>query len=207
MIAIVDYGMGNLKSVSNAFEKLNAKVKVASDASDIEKASKIVFPGVGSFADGMLGLSKRGLISAIKSSIDKKKPFLGLCLGLQLLFAESEEAPQTEGLGILKGKVKKLPFISEDKKFKIPHIGWNHISLTKKGENSNLLSGIKEESFVYFAHSYYAEPEDISIIASTTEYSIRFCSSLIKDNIYATQFHPEKSQRVGLKILENFIRI
>lgn len=207
MIAIIDYGMGNLRSVSKALEEVGAKVKVTSSASDIRKASKVVFPGVGSFADGMTELSKRGLVTPIKESIKDKKPFLGICLGLHLLFEKSEEAPGAKGLYILKGQVKKLPTFNGSKKLKIPHIGWNQIKLTKEGKKSSLFKDIKDNSFVYFVHSYYAQPKDASIVSTCTDYGISFCTSLVKDNIYATQFHPEKSQRVGLKILENFHKI
>jgi imidazole glycerol-phosphate synthase subunit HisH len=207
MIAIIDYGMGNLKSVSKAFEELGAKVKIASCPADIEGASKVVFPGVGSFSNGLKGLTQRGLIEPIKVSIREEKPFLGLCLGLQLLFDESEEAPDEKGLGLLKGRVRKIPSLAEGKRIKIPHIGWNQLSLTEEGRKAPLFDGVKSGDFVYFVHSYIVEPEDESIITSTTDYAVDFCSSIKKDNIYATQFHPEKSQKVGLKILENFIRI
>ncbi len=207
MIAVIDYGMGNLRSVAKALEEIGAKIKVTSSANVIRKASKIVFPGVGSFYDGLKELSKRGLIKPIKSAIKDKKPFLGLCLGLQLLFEESQEAPNIKGLGILEGKIKRIPSEVNRKRLKVPHIGWNQIHLTERGKESRLFKGIKDGSFVYFVHSYVAIPEDSSIISTITEYGIKFCSSISKDNIYATQFHPEKSQEVGLKILKNFIEI
>jgi glutamine amidotransferase len=207
MIAVIDYGMGNLKSVSKAFDKLKADAKVTSNAEDIKKASKVVFPGVGSFEDGMEELNKRNLTVVLKDIISKGKPFLGLCLGLQLLFERSEEAPNAEGLGILKGKVKRFPLNINHKKLKVPHVGWNQIRFAQSTSKSKLLTGIEDGSFVYFVHSYYTLPEDEKIVTSTTEYGITFCSTIKKDNIYATQFHPEKSQKMGLKILENFARI
>lgn len=207
MIAVIDYGMGNIRSVSKALEKVGAKVKVTSKPIDIKRASKIVFPGVGSFANGMHELSRRNLILPIKESIKNKKPFLGLCLGLQLLFEKSQEAPRVKGLGILNGEVKKIPNLEKGTKLKVPHIGWNQIELTASGRESSLFKGIRGEPFVYFVHSYYAQPQDTSVITSLTDYGINFCSSLVKDNIFATQFHPEKSQKVGLQILKNFHRI
>lgn len=209
MIIVIDYGMGNLRSVVKAIEKVsNETVRVSSSALDIRESSKMVFPGVGSFADGINELSKRNLIVPIKEAISNKKPFLGICLGLQLLFEESEEAPGIKGLGILKGKVKKFSKVTfSGEKVKIPHIGWNNINLSKQDNSLALFKGIEDNSFVYFVHSYYAEPRDASIISSTADYGLSFCASIEKDNVYATQFHPEKSQEIGLKMLKNFCEV
>ncbi|MCK4518963.1 MAG: imidazole glycerol phosphate synthase subunit HisH [Candidatus Omnitrophica bacterium] len=207
MIAVIDYGMGNLRSVSKALEKLGAEVRVTSNGADIESSSKLVFPGVGAFLDCMNGLKERELVSPIKEFIKSKKPFLGICMGLQLLFETSEEAPGTAGLGVLKGGVRRFSPVAGQEKLKVPHIGWNQIRFSGREKNLPLFRGVEDESFVYFVHSYYAVPNEPEITTTLTSYGVDFCSSLNKDNIYATQFHPEKSQSVGLKILENFCRL
>ena len=203
MITVIDYGMGNLRSVSKALEFLGAKVKVSSSVSEVEKADKLVFPGVGAFSDCMDEVNKRNLQEPIKDFIKSGKPFLGICMGLQLLFESSEEAPGVEGLKILKGKVEKFKMPN----LKVPQIGWNQIELTAKGKANRLFNGIDNEEFFYFVHSYYAVPENEDIIIAKTNYGLDFCSAINSNNIFATQFHPEKSQKKGLKVLENFITL
>jgi glutamine amidotransferase len=199
-IVVVDYGMGNLRSVSKALEASGAKVIVSDKPGEILKADKLVFPGVGAFKDAVSELRSRKLTGPIKEFIDGGKPFLGLCLGLQLLFDRSEEAGSCKGLGIVKGKVLKF----RSKKLKIPHMGWNQLS----GINScPLFKGIPEGSYVYFVHSYYALPENKGSVSAFTDYGVRFASAIWSGNIYATQFHPEKSQALGLKIMRNFVKI
>lgn len=205
MITIIDYGMGNLHSVSKALEKAGAKVKISSRPTDILKAEKLVLPGVGAFKEAMSELKKRKLIKPIIKYITEiKKPFLGLCLGLQLLFEESEEGGRIKGLGILKGKVRRFNF-PLSKKLKIPHMGWNQIRI--KNKNCPILKGIPDKTYMYFVHSYYVEPKDKKNIAALTNYGLNFTSAICQDNIYAWQGHPEKSQKMGLKILENFVRL
>ena len=205
MLAIIDYGMGNLRSVAKALEAAGAaRVKVTSEVRTIVKADKIVLPGVGAMNEAMRELKRLGLIEVIKKNIFKK-PFLGICLGLQLLFTESEEGGKIKGLGIFKGRVKRF-----SDKLKVPHIGWNQIR-TKNSEprtkNCSIFKNIPDSSYFYFCHSYYIVPEDRSIVAATTGYGREFVSAIYKDNLFACQFHPEKSQKSGLKLLENFIRI
>lgn len=203
MIAIIDYGMGNLRSVEKALQVSGAKTKVTSSPKDIERCDKIVFPGVGAFGGAMRELKRRGLDAAIKSSISDGKLFLGLCLGLQLLFERSEEAPGVKGLGVLKGPVRKFSF----KKYalKVPHMGWNSIGHRQKTKGRSLMKDIPDGSYMYFVHSYYADPEDREAVLTTTDYGIKFVSGVAKDNVFGLQFHPEKSQDMGLKILSNFV--
>lgn len=207
MIAVIDYGMGNLRSVAKALENVGATdVRVTSRAEIICSCDKIVLPGVGAMREAMRELKRLKLIKVIKDNIFKK-PFLGICLGLQLLFEESQEGGGTKGLGIFEGKV--LRFASG---LKVPHMGWNNIKVKRqksKGKSNNclLLQGITDNSYFYFCHSYYVAPKDKSIIATTTDYGLKFVSSISKDNLFACQFHPEKSQSAGLKILENFVRM
>lgn len=196
MIQIIDYGRGNLNNVYKAFKHFGFDAEIIEDPGHINKASGLVLPGVGAFGDSMECLNERGFSNAIKDFVNTGKPFLGICLGLHLLFEESEEFGKQEGLGILKGKVKRFE-ISE----KVPHMGWNQIQFKK---DSKLYKGIQEGTFFYFVHSYYAIPEDPSIILTQTKYEIDFTSSINSDNIYATQFHPEKSQTLGLEIIKNF---
>jgi glutamine amidotransferase len=200
-VVIIDYGMGNLASVYNALKFLGGNAKVGESPSDIEKADKLVLPGVGAFRDAMLGLEKRALIEPIKRYLSSGKAYLGICLGLQLLFEKSEEA-SVKGLGVLKGKVKRF---QEKDGIKVPHIGWNNVKF--KDDNLKLTAGIKNESYFYFDHSYYAEPVDKSVVQATTDYGVNFASMCRKDNIYAVQFHPERSQGLGLKFLKNFINL
>ncbi len=203
MIVVIDYGMGNLRSVQKAIELFCPDVKVSSSSRDILAADKIILPGVGAFGKAMEELRKRNLIKTILETIKKGKPFLGICLGLQLLFSESEEAGRIKGLGILKGKVKRFNVTGN---LKIPHMGWNNIK-SKTNPKSQILEGVTDGSYMYFVHSYYVEPEDRDIVLCETDYGVKFTSGIQKDNIVAFQFHPEKSQRVGLKIVENFVKL
>jgi len=252
MIAIIDYGMGNLGSVAKAFKAIGADVKVTTSPKDLEKASKIVLPGVGAFRYAMRCLTKLRIITVLKREIEKGKPYLGLCLGMQLLFDESQEDGRSKGLGIFKGQVERFKFTSGKRKslehsyssrsrdqiffenLKVPHMGWNQIikrpatpptpRLRRAGSDPAyakasagrqrpaakecpLLKNIPDGAWMYFVHSYYVAPKDKSIIAATTDYGIDFASMIWKDNIFATQFHPEKSQAVGLKMMENFVKL
>lgn len=196
-IAIVDYGMGNLRSVEKGFMHVGADVRVVNDPQGVKNASAIVLPGVGAFGDCIRNLNDLGLIDPILCGIKSGKPFLGICLGLQILFEESEEFGQSRGLGVFKGRVPRFP----ESDLKVPHMGWNRINIKQKAP---ILDGIEDGSFFYFVHSYYVAPEDKSIIAATTEYGIEFTSMVWQDNVFATQFHPEKSQAAGLKVLKGF---
>ncbi len=197
-ITIIDYGMGNLYSVQNALKAIGAEPIVTSDAEVIAHAEKILLPGVGAFGDCMANLEKSGLIPVIRESLSSGKPFLGICLGMQLLFEGSDEAPGVQGLGFFKGQVKYLPT-----QLKVPHMGWNKLELRSP---SLLLSGAEGE-YVYFVHSYHAEPEDKSIITSVCDYGAELTASVGRENVQAFQFHPEKSSRVGMKLLKNFVEM
>ena len=206
MIVIIDYGMGNLRSVSKALESLGAAVCVSSDPREVERAKKLVLPGVGAFPAAMRELSSRALVDPIKAAIAKGTPYLGICLGLQLLFERSEEGEGAAGLGVLKGVVKRFA----SSKLKIPHMGWNQIvrpqqAASRKQADCPLLNGVHDQSFVYFVHSYYGQPADSSLIALETEYGTQFASMVWRNHLFATQFHPEKSQAIGLRLLKNFI--
>jgi glutamine amidotransferase len=196
MIAIIDYGMGNLRSVEKGFLKVGVDAKVVTDPRSVNDAEAIVLPGVGAFRDCMKNLDRMKLIEPILKSVRNGKPYLGICLGLQMLFTESEEFGVYKGLDVLKGKVVRFQV-----DLKVPHMGWNTVRLLKKPP---IFDGIKDESYFYFVHSYYVAPDDEGIIAGTTDYGMTFTSMVWKDNIIATQFHPEKSQETGLKILKNF---
>ncbi|MGN0375845.1 MAG: imidazole glycerol phosphate synthase subunit HisH [Butyrivibrio sp.] len=198
MIAIIDYDAGNIKSVEKAFQFLGKETVTTRDADAILKADKVVLPGVGSFGDAMNKLEEYGMIEVIHKVIDAGTPFLGICLGLQLLFESSEETPGVKGLGIFKGKVMKF---REDTEYKIPQIGWNSIEINPE---SRLFKGIPNQSYVYFVHSYYLKAEDEHIVAASAEYANRFHAAVEHNNVFACQFHPEKSSETGLKILENF---
>ena len=205
MIAVIDYGMGNLRSVQKALEFVGAKVIVTHDPDLILSAASVVLPGVGAFKDCMANLNKLSLIDPIRKFIDSGKPFLGICLGLQVLFEESEEYGPVPGLGILPGKVVKFIDGSSDTRkgpqIKIPHMGWNQIKVKK---NAPLFAGVGNSPYFYFVHSYYVVPEDPEMVATVTHYGIEFVSGIQHKNIYAFQFHPEKSQTLGLSILERF---
>ena len=196
MIAIVDYGMGNLRSVQKGFERVGVNAIITDDANKLADADAIVLPGVGAFSAAMQRLEEANLVEAIRREIDAGKPYLGICLGLQLLFTESEEGGRHLGLDIIPGKVIRFPT-----GLKVPHIGWNEIDI---GKDIPILKDIPQKSYLYFVHSYYVVPDNPSVTAATTNYGIDFTSIIHKDNIFATQCHPEKSQKLGLRILRNF---
>ena len=202
MVAIIDYGMGNIHSVAKVINTFGHESLVAQKGSDLNKADKIILPGVGAFADAMDELEKRNIKTVLIEQIKNRKPFLGICLGLQLLFGKSCEGTGSKGLGILSGVVKRFDNAGD---LKIPHIGWNQIKPTPN--KCRLLNNISSGSFVYFCHSYYVAPNDPEVVAATTDYGIEFSSVVCKDNVLGVQFHPEKSQLVGQKILENFINL
>ena len=196
MIAIVDYGMGNLRSVEKGFLKVGVDARVVTDPKTLDDAEAVVLPGVGAFRDCMRNLEEMSLTESIVRSIQKGKPYLGICLGLQVLFTESEEFGIHKGLDILKGKVLRFQI-----NLKVPHMGWNNVRIQRRPP---IFDGIQDETFFYFVHSFYVLPDDNDVVATTTDYGITFASMVWKDNIFATQFHPEKSQETGLKILKNF---
>ncbi len=198
MIAIIDYGAGNLQSVKKALDFIGAENIITDDPKQINACDKILLPGVGSFGDAVASMNEKGLAPTIKENALSGKPFFGICLGLQLLFEESEETSGVQGLGIFKGKIKKFP---ADSGLKIPHIGWNSLEIK---QSDTLFKGVAENSYVYFVHSYYLEAQDESIVATKTNYGIDFHSAVGRGNVFATQFHPEKSGEVGLQILRNF---
>ncbi len=200
MIAIVDYGMGNLRSVQKGLERVGCHAQVTRDLQQIASARGVVLPGVGAFNACMENLNRFGLVEPIREVVRQKKPFLGICLGFQLLFTESEEFGSQKGLDLFPGRV--LGFRPEGN-LKIPHMGWNGIGIKKE---SPFLEGISEGAYLYFVHSYYVVPEDVAITATTTDYGTSFVSSIATDHLFACQFHPEKSQEIGLRILANFAR-
>lgn len=200
-ISIVDYGMGNLRSVQKGLERVGFAAEVTRDAERIAAAAGVVLPGVGAFGACMDNLRAYGLVDVVREAIRRGKPFLGICLGLQLLFEESEEFGPVAGLGIFPGRVVRFSDIGE---LKVPHMGWNRI---RKRQDVPHLRGIDDGAFVYFVHSYYVVPADPTLIATTTDYGHEFTSAIARDNVFATQYHPEKSQKVGLRILENFGRV
>jgi len=199
-IVIVDYGMGNLRNVQKGFEKIGVEARLTRNKKEIGKASAIVLPGVGAFKDCMENLEKYGLVDPLLRSIEKGKPYLGICLGLQILFSESEEFGTCKGLDLIRGKVVKF---KPDPEHKVPHMGWNTI---EKEQEVPMLQGVDSGDFFYFVHSYYVVPEEARWVSTFTTYGEPFVSSIWKENLFATQFHPEKSQRKGLTILENFVR-
>jgi glutamine amidotransferase len=204
MIAIIDYGAGNLGSVYKAFKFIGADVQVTSDPEVVARADKLVLPGVGAFTHCMLGLEGVHLTEATKAFISSGKPFLGICVGLQMLFDESEEMGASPGLGVLPGKVVRFNFednAAEARRLKVPHIGWNGLNFRPEAP---LFAGLEQGERVYFVHSYYPQPEDPAVVAATTDYGGAFCCAVQRDNVHATQFHPEKSGAVGLQILRNF---
>ncbi len=198
MIAIIDYQMGNLRSVQKALERVGQQATITSDAREIARADKVILPGVGAFEDAIAELRRRDLVGSIKDVVAANKPFLGICLGLQLLFDVGYENGTHEGLGILPGEVVKFDVPAE---LKVPHMGWNSLSIRRRPP---LLEGLAEGTHVYFVHSYYVKPRDPAVIATETDYGGPFCSMIWRDNLFATQFHPEKSQADGLRMLRNF---
>ena len=200
MIALVDYGAGNLRSVFKALESIGGDVKIVDTAEEIAAADAVILPGVGNFGDGMNKIRERKLEQPILDAIASGKPFLGICLGMQLLLEESEEAPGVKGLGVFKGKVVHFPAGIE----KVPHMGWNDITIKSQHP---CFEGIKDEDYFYFVHSYYAAPENPDVTLATCDYIHQFTAVIGKDNIFATQYHPEKSQDKGLQILKNFVKL
>ena len=201
MVAIIDYDAGNIKSVQKAIESLGEEAIVTRDPEVILNAPRVILPGVGAFGDALEKLHNYGLVDVIHEVVKRNIPFLGICLGLQLLFERSDETPGVEGLGILKGEIKRIP---DTEGLKIPHIGWNSLKYPNSGR---LYEGITEESYVYFVHSYYLEAKDEKMVVATTEYGTTIHASVEQGNVFACQFHPEKSSSVGLKILDNFLKI
>ena len=201
MIALVDYGMGNLRSVEKALARVGADVRIVTTGGDVRKADALVLPGVGAFGDCMGNLGRLGLVEPIREFIASKRPFLGICLGFQALFESSEEAPGVKGLAVFEGSVPRF----KANGLKVPHMGWNQLKI--HGRKCPLLRGVDEASYVYFVHSYYCAPSNRKLVCGTTDYGIEFCSMLWTGNVFATQFHPEKSQAVGLKMLENFVKL
>ena len=198
MIAIIDYQMGNLRSVQKGFEKVGHPATITSDPAVLTDADKIVLPGVGAFGDAMAELERRHLVEPIRQAIAAGKPFLGICLGLQLLFNVGYEGGRHEGLGVLPGEVVRFNLPAE---YKVPHMGWNQLNIRRPAP---VLAGLPEGTHCYFVHSYHVVPRDPNVIATETDYGRPFCSMVWRDNIFATQFHPEKSQADGLKMLSNF---
>lgn len=215
MIAVVDYGLGNLRSVVKALERVGGEIKVTADKKEILCAQAVVLPGVGAFHRGIENLKRGGILEAILENIGKGKPFLGICLGMQLLFTESEEYGKNKGMGVIKGRVVKF-----SPSVKIPHMGWNQIKFhfsplggeekvqfpPEEKAKIKIFEGIPDNSYFYFVHSYYVEPEDKNVVSTTTFYGKEFVSAIIKNNIFAFQFHPEKSGKLGLRILKNFVK-
>ena len=203
MIGIVDYGMGNLRSVQKGLQRIGADARIIGSPSEVDAAEKLIVPGVGAFADAMANLRRRGLIDPVLRFIESGRPFLGVCLGMQLLFETSEEDGEHEGLGVLPGRVVR--FTPDDPTLKVPHMGWNRLDWNGgEADPPPLFDGLSPGCTAYFVHSYYAAPSDPSVIATTTDYGGRFCSGVHRGNVWAVQFHPEKSQRVGLTMLANF---
>lgn len=201
MVAVIDYDAGNIRSVEKAITLLGHEGVLTRDREEILSADHLILPGVGAFGDAMKKLHGYGLVSVIREAVDKKIPFLGICLGLQLMFESSEEAPGVEGLGLLPGKILRIP---DKEGLKIPHIGWNSLTFPNPGR---LFQGIEEGAYVYFVHSYYLKADDPQIVTASTEYGTLIHASVERDNVFACQFHPEKSSETGLKILQNFLEI
>jgi glutamine amidotransferase len=199
MIVIVDYGAGNLRSVANAIAKLGYQPRITSDPAEVLKAQAVILPGVGAAADTMANLERLGLANPIRQLVTEGRPFLGVCIGLQVLFTSTEEGGGRECLGIIPGRVRRLP-----SGLKIPHMGWNQVRQTIAHP---VFEGIPDEANFYFVHSYYVEPDDRSLVAGETEYGVRLCSVIARGNLIATQFHPEKSGEIGLRLYDNFIKL
>lgn len=200
MVAIIDYGAGNLSSVKKALDYLGAESEITQDRDKILSASHVILPGVGSFGDAMNSMQERGLVETVKEAALSGKPFLGICLGLQLLFEESDESPDIKGLGLLKGRIVTIP---KDNGLKVPHMGWNSVELKQR---NGIFDGIDDESYFYFVHSYYLKDADVDVVAGVTHYGVEIQCAVQKGNLSATQFHPEKSSKAGLKLLENFLK-
>ncbi len=200
MIAIINYGLGNLHSVQKAFAYVGGDTVVTGDPETILQASKVVLPGVGAFADGMKGLESQGLAKAVRKVAELGKPLLGICLGMQLMFEKSDEQGHHQGLGFLAGKV----VLFQEPSIKVPQIGWNQVALMKP---SQLMDGIRDGDYFYFNHSYYCIPEEAEDMLTMTDYGVRFSSAVERDNIFGVQFHPEKSQKAGLQVLKNFVEL
>jgi imidazole glycerol-phosphate synthase subunit HisH len=200
-IAIIDYGMGNLRSVQKAFEKVGHRAVVTSDPALVAAAAKVVLPGVGAFEDAIAELRRLDLVKPVRQAIDSGKPFLGICLGLQLLFDVSYENGRHQGLGVLPGEVVRFDL---PKGYTVPHMGWNQLAVRRRPP---ILDGLADGTYVYFVHSYYVAPKDAQVIATETDYGGPFCSMIWRDNLFASQFHPEKSQSDGLRILKNFAEL
>lgn len=201
MIAVVDYNAGNLGSVKKALDYIGAQSTVTSSAREIERADGVIFPGVGSFGEAVASLRSAGLFSAVKEAASGQKPFLGICLGLQMLFAHSDESPQAEGLGVLEGEIRRIPSSTG---LKVPHMGWNSLHIVKK---DGIFRDIPEDSYVYFVHSYYLQARSPQQVAARTEYGVSIDAAVSDGLLFATQFHPEKSGEVGLQILRNFYEL
>lgn len=201
MIAIVDYQMGNLRSVQKAFERVGHAAAITADPKVLEQADHVVLPGVGAFADAIAEIRRRELIEPIRAAIESNKPFLGICLGLQMLFDVSYEDGEHEGLGVIPGEVRRFDVPPE---YKVPHMGWNHVAQRRQPP---IFKGIADGSHFYFVHSYYVVPKDESVIAGEASYPEPFCAAIWRDNLFATQFHPEKSQATGLQLLKNFAEL
>ena len=201
MITIIDYGMGNLRSVQKGFERVGHQAALSNDPAEVAAAGKVVLPGVGAFEDAIHELDRLGLVEPVLSAIDSGKPLLGICLGLQLLFDVSYEHGEHRGLGVLPGEVVRFDLPPE---YSVPHMGWNQVSIPRRPP---ILEGIDEGAYFYFVHSYYVVPHDRDVIAAETDYGGDFCSMIWRDNLFATQFHPEKSQKDGLRVLKNFAEL
>ncbi len=201
MIAVIDYGAGNLQSVVKAFNFIGCDIKITADPDELKYASAAVLPGVGAFGDSMNCLKNAKMVNPVLDFIESGKPFLGICLGLQLLFEESDECPGVSGLGVMNGKILRIP---EETGLKIPHIGWNSLDIKKQ---EGLFQNLDPSPYVYFVHSYYLKAEQPEYVSSTTNYGVLIDASIQKGNLYATQFHPEKSGKTGLRMLQNFISL
>ncbi len=201
MIAIIDYQMGNLRSVQKAFERVGHAAAITSDPRTLEQADHIVLPGVGAFADAIAELRRRDLVEPIRAAIDSGKPFLGICLGLQLLFDVSYEDGEHQGLGVLPGEVRRFDVPPE---YKVPHMGWNEVAFRRRAP---IFAGIEDGAYFYFVHSYFVAPTENRVVDGEASYPEPFCATIWRDNLFATQFHPEKSQAAGLKVLKNFAEL
>lgn len=201
MLAIIDYQMGNLRSVQKGFEKMGHAAAITSDPATLAKADKLVLPGVGAFGDAIAELRRRDLVGPIRDAIADGKPFLGICLGLQMLFDVGYEDGEHEGLGIIPGEVRRFDVPPE---YKVPHMGWNRVHLKRRPP---IFAGVEDDSHFYFVHSYYVAPKDDAVVSGIASYPNPFCAMIWRDNLFATQFHPEKSQSVGLQVLKNFAEL